>query len=173
MKEEKWLDIKGYENLYKVSNLGRVIKVSKNRVLAESKYSDGYRYYSLSKNGKSKKFKSHRLLALHFLSNPENKKQVNHIDGIKYNNDLSNLEWVTQSENILHSYKIGTQKPLKGSDNVLSFRVYQYGLDGKFIQSFGSGRDAARKLGLYQSNISACCLGKIKSSGGFNWSYEN
>lgn len=106
--EEIWNDIKGYEGKYKVSNLGRIKSLRKNKVLKQTiNKRDGYFYVGICKDGKRKNRKVHRLIAETFMPNPKNKPTVNHIDGNKENNCISNLEWCSQSENMKHSYRIG------------------------------------------------------------------
>lgn len=114
--EEIWKDIKGYEGLYQVSNLGRVKSLDKiivtidrkNRCQKEkilklqiSKY--GYNVITLWNNNISKQFKVHRLVAIAFIPNPNNLPQINHIDEDKLNNKIDNLEWCTALENNHHS----------------------------------------------------------------------
>lgn len=101
---EIYKDIKGYEGLYQVSNLGNIKSLYFNRekILLQGE-SRGYRIVILWKNPIRKCYKVHRLVALTFLSNPDNKPEINHIDEIKGNNNLNNLEWVTHKENMLHS----------------------------------------------------------------------
>ena len=70
-----------------------------------------YKMIGLNKDKKQTPHSIHRLLAIHFIPNPDNKPQVNHIDGDKFNNDLSNLKWVTCSENLKHAFKLGLSKP--------------------------------------------------------------
>lgn len=109
---EIWKDIEGYKGLYQVSNLGRV--KSLNRTVKRRNHYDltlkgkikplhldkkGYQRVQLSKDCKLKTFKVHRMVAIAFIENKYNKPQVNHIDGIKHNNNVDNLEWVTNSEN--------------------------------------------------------------------------
>lgn len=123
---EVWKDIKDFEGLYQVSNLGRVRSLDrtvyqinprsgnyftfnyKGKILKQMNMS-GYLVVSLSKDNIKNKYKIHRLVALSFLSNPENKREVNHIDGDKFNNNLSNLEWATSRENQIHAYETGLQ----------------------------------------------------------------
>lgn len=101
-KIEIWKDIKGYEGLYKVSTFGRV----KNKI---GKITDGwfvngkYKKVRLYKNGTRKDFYLHRLVAIAFLDNPQNKSDVNHKDSNPENNALSNLEWCTHQENMKHA----------------------------------------------------------------------
>ena len=96
--------IKGYEN-YSVSTEGVVVNEKSNKILNLHISNRGYERVTLSKNNKTKKFSIHRLVADTFIPNTENKPQVNHINEIKTDNRVENLEWVTQSENTLHSIK--------------------------------------------------------------------
>ena len=100
--EEIWVDIKGYEGLYQVSNQGRVKRLYKNgkiRILKPSLDNNGYLYVTLSKNNKPKIFKLHRLIAINFIPNPENKPCIDHINTIRTDNRVENLRWVTKKEN--------------------------------------------------------------------------
>jgi len=130
---EIWKNIEGYEGLYQISNLGRVkslerylghnhggLKLKKELILKNWLSSTGYYIISLSKNNFSKKFFIHRLLCENFIKNPERKREVNHRNGIKTDNTLKNLEWVTSSENTIHSYKTGLQISIKGEKCKLS-----------------------------------------------------
>lgn len=106
--EEMWLDIKDYEGHYQVSNTGKVRSLKTNRIL-KPRVSGQYKYFSVSlcKNGKPKDFYIHRLVASHYIDNPENKYSVNHIDGNKMNNNVSNLEWATGTEQNNHAFRLG------------------------------------------------------------------
>jgi hypothetical protein len=120
--QEIWKDITGYEGLYKVSSYGRIKSLidhyGNERVLILKNIVNdrGYLRVNLYKLGKIKTLKVHRIVAIEFIPNPDKKKQVNHIDGIKINNYISNLEWNTGHENIKHSWKIGLRKPLVFTD---------------------------------------------------------
>ena len=107
--KEIWKDIKDYEQLYVVSNTGKIKSLARKNtnggILKPSHNKDGYLQVILCKNGKTKCFKCHRLVAEQFIPNLNNKPEVNHIDGNKENNDISNLEWVTTSENVIHAFK--------------------------------------------------------------------
>lgn len=106
--KEIWKDIKGYEGLYQISNMGRVKRLEDNFITQG--YKGEYANFTLKKNGISKCFAIHRLVATHFIPNPLNKKEVNHIDGNKHNNCVNNLEWNTHQENTIHSYKTGLRR---------------------------------------------------------------
>lgn len=106
MKQIEWKPVVGYEGLYEVSNYGQVKNVKTQKVLMP-RNSTSYSLVALFDKGKRKDVKVHRLVAKSFLPNPENKPQVNHKDGNKVNNHLSNLEWCTNSENQKHAYKTG------------------------------------------------------------------
>lgn len=116
-----WCDIKNYEGLYQVSNTGlvkslrRTIVQSNGKVITQpekilkSAYNkSGYEFVALCKDGKCTSTRIHRLVALHFIDNPEGLPQVNHIDSNKKNNDVENLEWCTAKQNMDHSYSIGS-----------------------------------------------------------------
>ena len=116
---EIWKDIAGWEEFYQVSNLGRVKRMAnivikknghsyrcKSHILKPKIESNGYVRLHLAKTDKTKFLLLHRLVAEAFIDNPENKPQINHKDGDKANNSISNLEWCTGSENMIHAYKV-------------------------------------------------------------------
>ena len=102
---EIWKDVVGYEGLYQVSNMGRVksLNYGRERILKASDNGSGYLYVALCKKGKYKNFLVHRLVAMVFISNPENKPCIDHIDTNKRNNKVENLRWVTHEENMNNS----------------------------------------------------------------------
>lgn len=106
---EEWLPIPAYEELYHESNYGRTKSFCRGKVRIIPPHSNGkgYLHVFLSRDGKRKQFRIHRLVAELFVSNPEGKPQVNHRDGVKFNNHVSNLEWATPSENMHHAYDTG------------------------------------------------------------------
>lgn len=165
--EEIWKDIKDYEGLYEVSNLGRVRSLNYNktgeiRLLKVQKHSDGYLQVGLRKDGKQKLYTVHRLVCEAFIPNPDGLPCVNHIDEDKTNNHVWNLEWCTVKYNT--NYGTGIERRSK--------RVYQYTLDGSFIRSYYTTREAARQTGIHHTRISAVALGKQNSAGGYIWSFN-
>ena len=165
MKKEYWKPIVGYEGLYMVSNWGRVKSMNyrhsgKERILKPVTNSSGYLLVKLCKDGKVKTFTVHRLVAEHFIPNPNNYKEVNHKDENKTNNVVSNLEWCDRKYN--QNYGTRTEKCSK--------KVYQYTLDGKFVKEWASTCECGRN-GYTQQAISACCNGKLKKYRGFIWKY--
>ncbi len=105
--QEVWRDIPGYKGLYQVSNFGRIKSLKRNRIIKQQVQNGGYKLIHLYSNSKRKALTVHRLVALSFISNPQNKPHINHKDCDKSNNWLDNLEWVTPSENMQHAFKNG------------------------------------------------------------------
>jgi len=130
---EEWRDVVGYEGYYQVSNLGRIkglerivicnkkgnTKKLKEKMMSQSCTKD-YLSINLRMNGKVSFFTVHRLIAIAFIPNPENKPEVNHIKGNKYDNRIWMLEWSTKSENGKHAFQLGLSVSKKGSDCVNS-----------------------------------------------------
>ncbi len=173
---EMWKDIKDYEGYYQISNLGRVKSINFNntkqeKLMALTTTWDGYKKLRLSKMGKAKAYLSHRLVAVQFISNFENKPFVNHINGIKSDNRIENLEWCTQSENCIHSMKVlGNISGATGKTGYLnknSKEVHQYTTNGDFIGKYGSQKEAERKTGIGQGLISRCVRGVINQTNGY------
>lgn len=182
---EQWKDIKWFEWLYQVSNLGNVRSFHNNRFWIKDKSTilkpiiKKYCNIWLYNKNKIKYCLIHRLVAQAFIPNPKNKAQVNHKDWNKHNNCLYNLEWVTASENIIHSYKILKRIPSKASlwkfwkDNYLSKKVNQYDLDWNFIKTWDCMQEIQRELWISQWWISSCCNMKYnrKTAWWFIWKF--
>lgn len=120
LKGEIWQDIEGYEGLYKVSNLGRVMSIKSNIVLSNEITKKGYCRVALYNKKFKKKILVHRLVAKSFVPNPYNKPFINHKDADKSNNIFNNLEWCTQSENERHAWDNELKKRRFGEENNLS-----------------------------------------------------
>ena len=185
---EIWKDVVGYEGIYQVSNEGRIKRIGKyrnqvtewesNKILKPAIKNNGYMYCQLSRDNKTSPKMVHRLVAEAFIDNPHNKPTVNHIDGNRTNNNVSNLEWATYTENNTHSlyelnnYKKGDRCNKRGSKPVL-----QYDLQGNFIKEYPSYREAQRQTSIYA--IDVVCRGdrqkqkKQKTAGGYIWKYKD
>lgn len=172
---EIWKDIAGYENLYQVSNLGRVRSLDmyvnhwrggkvlrKGRELNQCADGRGYNIVSLCKNKEKKTWRVHRLVAQAFIPNPDNLPCINHKDENKLNNCVDNLEWCDHKYN--NNYGTRNER--------LSKPVLQYTKDGKFIAEYPSIHEAERNTNIDDGSISRCCNGKYKHTGGFKWRYK-
>ena len=190
MIEEIWKDIKGYEGKYQISNTGNVKSLhyhrgNKEKILAprcvtKNNGEQLYYYVMLSKNNHVKCCKIHRLVAEHFVPNPQNKPYVNHKDGNKHNNNANNLEWVTPLENNLHAYHVLKKHPMKGykyDKNKTSRKVEQwYVAENGYkyhIATYANIKAASIINNLHATSISQCCKGNslYGQVGGYIWQY--
>ena len=157
---EIWKDITNYEGIYQISTLGNVkglrrvvnmprgkTRILKDRMLNQTNCK-GYLRVCLCVDGISKRFLVHRLVAESFISNPKNKPQINHLNGIKYDNRVENLEWVDNSQNMLHAYSFGLRKN-KNRKKVLLFvdNIYtDYFIKSKTLEEIHSKYPIGKKL---------------------------
>lgn len=185
--KEIWKDIKGYEGLYQVSNLGnvkslkrkrfnyrlqKIITVNSEKTLKSSLDGKNYLFVTLQNDKSRKNSKLHRLVAEAFIPNPNNLPQVNHIDGNKHNNNVNNLEWCSGSYNVQESFRLGLSK--KGKFHPHSKPVIQYDLKGNFIKNWDCVIDAIKSLNLSKyahSSIGLCCKGKLNNAYGYKWRF--
>jgi hypothetical protein len=169
LENEEWREINlvnlfgenhNLDKIYFVSNLGR-FKNSFGTIMDNYKVNDnGYiRVYIYKKT-----FALHRLVALTFLENSENKEQVNHKDGNKLNNSIQNLEWVTNKENQIHKFQ-------NGLGNNFTRKIGQYDLSGNFIKEYKSIVLAAKEMNVSKSSIRGILINSRKTSAGFIWKY--
>lgn len=165
---EIWKDVIGFENQYQISNLGKVRskprilirsngakQTVKGRVLKTFIGTTGYEFAVFQIGVKTKNFSVHRLVAIHFIDNPENKYAVNHKNGIKTDNRLENLEWVTKSENEIHARRNGLKctKGEKASKAVLTeSKVMIIRAELSFLSEY----ELAKKY-----NVSRSCIASI------------
>ena len=164
---EEWRDIKGYEGLYQVSNLGRVRSLNCRGhkgcigILTPRLDGKGYEMVALYKEGKARNTKVHRLVAQAFIPNPNNYPQVNHKDEDKTNNNVDNLEWCTNEYN--HNYGTRNERVAKSlSKKVICITTGEI---------FNSMREACRKYDINTGRMTECCQGKRKTAGGYKWEY--
>lgn len=170
---EVWKPIKNYEELYEVSNLGNVRSFKYNRIIVLKPHYTNKKYFAvgLYKKSKIKTFQVHRLVAEAFIPNPENKPQVNHINGIKTDNRVENLEWCTNQENVIHAFKTGLEIVKRGGEHHSSKKVNQYDLNGNFIKRWDCITDIQRKLNINRHCVINCCKKKQYTAGGYKWEY--
>ena len=189
--EEIWKWINGYENMYQVSNLGRVRSVDRyvycevspnklqhlfGKVLKIRTDKKGYAVVYLSKEGQQKVGKVHRLVAQAFILNPLGLPQVNHIDGNKANNNVCNLEWCDNSYNQKHAHEtglfpkyeetIGWGRPARPVA-MLDLQT------GQVLRTFKTLSSASRETGINQANIRSVCVGDRNHAGGYDWNFIN
>lgn len=160
----------GYEGFYQIGNKGSVKNIKTNKILKPGINSDGYYTVLLSKDGKQKSFKVHRLVAKHFLK--EVKIQVNHKNGIKTDNNADNLEFVTAHENIMHSWINGLSKGKYKNVGNRARKIIQVDkYTNNELKQFDSVYEASEKTGITNTSIQNCLKGRSKTSGGYKWKY--
>ena len=174
-----FIDIEEYNGVYGVNSKGDVRNNSTGRIL-KANYCQAYAYVTPSKNNKAKRLNIHRAVAIAFIPNPEKKETVNHINGIKHDNRVENLEWATRSENEKHAWATGLKTPSKKflkqvAENGRKYSKSVVGIHkstGEVIE-FPSATVAARNFNGSQGNITYCCQGKKKTCYGYIWRYKN
>lgn len=169
-----WIDIKGFEGRYQVSPDGMVRNAKTLRVLKPKK-AKGYLQVSLGAGNYSY---IHRLVAQAFIPNPDELPQVNHLDGIKSNNAVTNLEWCSASGNLKHAYETGLldgtacKNPKSGYEHSRSRAVVMSSESGHIQITYPSIRNAAAETGVDQSSIHGALHGKFKQAGGWRWQFS-
>lgn len=173
---EEWRDIPGFDGKYQASSYGRIRSLSFNktkqiRPLSISQNRAGYCLVALQINNKSKRILVHRLIALTFIPNKDNKPQVNHIDGDKSNNRLDNLEWVTGKENVRHFHHVLMKRPIKiqsGRKRGWQSKPVICVETGERYESIAS---AARSIGVSEKAISQLLKNPTNrhTAKGFHW----
>ncbi len=187
MENEIWKDIIEFENAYQISSLGnirskeRMVKskgssFSKRQAqkIIPTKMTNGYYKVSLKFNGNNVQKLIHRLVAIAFIPNLENKPQVNHIDGNKKNNCLSNLEWNTAKENLIHAAKNGLSNSVFSRKILSAIPIIQKTVNGVFIKKWESLSKIQTELGYSKANIHKRINSQKKNNKayGFIWEYE-
>ena len=165
---ERWKDYPGCEGPYQVSNKSRFKNVVTGRILKPHLHHSNYYTIAFKKKGQKPKYLScARVIGLVWIDNPQNKKEINHINGITTDDSIENLEWVTPSENINHYY----YKLDKGSKR----SIVQMDLQGNPIKTWVSISMAVKSLNNPKAsagNITTVCQGKLNYAYGYKWKYE-
>ncbi len=147
---------------YSVSNTGRIRNDKFGRILNKGIDKNGYALATIKINGKFKTFRLHRLVARSFIPNPDNLPEINHINGIKTDNNVENLEWITRTDNLKHAWE----------NNLHDIKpVCMLSEDGEILKIFESTRAAGREMGVRNSSISSACHDKHKCCG-YYWSFK-
>ena len=188
-------DVKGYEGQYAITSCGKVWSYKSKKFLAVDYDDKGYARVEIWKNGKRKKCRVHRLVAEAYIPNPENKPQVNHLNEVKTANYVSNLVWATAEENI--NYGTHNERVSKSMKKYMSNPKHREHISNKMKEYmsnpahrenvrqkvskpvycveldrvFESQKEAAAELGIHQNNLSLCCNGKLKTTGGLHWRF--
>lgn len=163
--EEIWKEIIGFPN-YTISNFGNVKNIKRNKLMAKTIKSGGYLVVKINNSEGSKEFRIHRLVAIHFIDNPNNYPCVNHKDEIKVNNHIDNLEWCGHQYNNTYGDRIEKAK------KKLYVRVEQYTKDGQFIREYSSVNEAGKLNNILPCNISNALSGRQRFAGGFIWKHK-
>ena len=157
-------DIVGYEGLYAVTSCGKVWGYKRQKFLKPQTDKNGYLRVGLHKDGKTKKYYIHRLVAEAYIPNPDNLPQVNHKDENKENNCLQNLEWCDPKYNINY----GTRTDKVASSNKKP--ILQFTLDGEFVREWPSTTDVGKE---FIKGINHCLRGRNKTAYNYIWKYKN
>lgn len=181
---EQWKDVAGYEGIYQVSNEGRVRSLE--RKVQESNgrarivpmretfgYKDTYGYlcFGLCRDGERETKKVHQLVASAFIPNPDNKPQVNHKNGVKTDNRVDNLEWVTNTENAEHAYRNGLMKPPSRECIEKSASARRRSVRRSDGVIFRSIEDAAEAASVTSGAVKHVLAGRNKTAGGYSYEY--
>lgn len=168
-------EIRGYEGLYEARSDGAIISMPKKKRLPNGKYcmsqekvlsagqlgKDGYKFVYLFKDGKSRRFYVHRLIAETFLNDIKSGDMVNHLNGCKFDNRPENLEWCNRSENAKHACRVlGVGKTRK---------IAQYDKRGNYIKTWANAYEAHEVLGISHGDINSCVNKHRKTAGGYRW----
>lgn len=188
---EIWKDIKDFEDLYQVSNMGRVKSLERvvefmywdfkktmhipEKILKPQLNKNGYYVVHLSKGNKHTSKLVSRLVAEAFIPNIDNKPQIDHINTVRTDNRVENLRWCTQQENTDNPTSKEKHKKYYsehiGSKHPCAKKYIQFTRDGELVKVWDSAVDVQNEIGIHQSHIGSCCTGNRQTAGGFRWKY--
>lgn len=167
---EIWRDIKDYEGLYQISNLGRVKNSRTGRILKpQVNKGKGYLMVRLYKDGVGTLFKIHRLVAEAFKPNPHNYPTVDHINRIRTDNRTDNLRWLPYG---LQAQNRNSESQREIVKKIFCKPVIQYTIDKVLVTEYPSIKEASIKTGICAANICNVLKGKYKTAGGYMWKYK-
>lgn len=181
---EEWRDVVGYEGLYKVSNMGRVKMLERSvpqrygykrieeHLIKQILSPKNYLFVDLWRSNKNKRMSVHRLVLQAFSQQDSDRLECNHINEIRLDNRIENLEWLSHKDNLNYGTRKDKHKQILTNHPSLSKSVLQYGLDGEFIAEYPSLREAGRQLNISMCNIKDCCKGRYKKTHGFIFKYK-
>ena len=174
--EEIWKPVVGHEDMYRVSNLGRVMSINyrhtgKPHILTPKKRCG---YMAIHRRSNGGDIAIHRLVAEAFIANPDNLPCVNHINEDKCDNRACNLEWCTHQYNNTYGNRLIKMANTRKSSKTKTHKgdIYQYSITGEYIATFTSTISASAETGIERSSINKCALGQTKTAGGYKWSYN-
>lgn len=183
--KEAWKDIKGFESVYKISNMGRLKSFKRSKtgyILSFNNSTGDYFNAVLTHKGKTEYHKLHRLVAEYFLDKPKGETVIHHKDGNKQNNRVDNLEWKTPSEHIKLHASLNpalTAGVIRYNRITKPKRIMQYSLDGRLLGAYMNSSDANKATGVCYRNILQVAKheeykpGKVRSqAGGYIWKLE-
>lgn len=182
---EIWKQIQGFKPIYEVSNMGRVRSLErktncngglfqrKERILKNTIDRNGYHFVFLYPiNGRKRTIPVHRLVAMAFIPNPDNKPEIDHIDGNKSNNNPINLRWVTHQENCANPNTVKKLRQHIGENANHKKSICAYTLDGKLVGMWPTITMAAIETQTCRHSISYAANGKYKSANNLIWKYN-
>ncbi|ASN70283.1 putative HNH homing endonuclease [uncultured Caudovirales phage] len=179
---EQWKDIDGYEGIYQISDHGRV--KNRNGLIMAARINKGYLMVNLNKHRKCKTYAIHRLVAKHFIKNPLGKREVNHLDENKLNNNVDNLQWATSKENAnwgtrnIRISEYVKRNPItilhrQGYDKRKKAVIQLDPITEEIVSRYESTIAASIAVGCNNGKISECCNGKRKSTRGYLWRFAS
>ena len=173
-------DIPGFDGLYKITRDGRIYGAKRKHWMNLSYNKDGYLKVKIYKEGKGYYYQVHRLVAITFISNPNNLPVVNHINSIRDDNRVENLEWCTVQQNNIHALQCGNRNysSKEHLSNMSKKRwerdlkpISMYTKYGQYIKTFKNSKQASRETGIKRQYIVDVCNGVQKTTGGYIFKY--